>query len=67
MTGRNHSAVERKIAKMGGTVQDIDRVDDEYPIKARSLRRKVGCSALMLLVVVLGIVIYWYRFNYRFY
>ena len=63
MSGSDHRAIERRIAALGGTVLSLDRAEDEYPRKARSVRRTVGCATLVLLLVVLAIVLYWRRFN----
>ena len=60
MAGRNHSDIERKIAAMGGTVVALERnEEDSYPRKSRSKRRTIGCTAAVILVVVLAITLYW--------
>lgn len=63
VTGRNHSDVERKIAALGGTILDLDRAEDEYPRKIHSWRRTIGCSTVVILLVVIALVIYWHRFH----
>ena len=59
VAARSHHAVERRIADLGGTIIALDRADDEYPRKVRTLRRTIGCSTLVILLVVLAVVLYW--------
>ena len=46
---RNHTAVERKIAALGGTVISLERDEDTYPRRTRSLRRTIGCFIIVIL------------------
>ena len=59
MAARSHRDIERKIADLGGTIIALDRADDDYPRKVRSRRRTIGCSTLVILLVVLAVVLYW--------
>ena len=62
---RNHSAVERKITAMGGTVISLERDEDTYPRKTRALRRTIGCFIIVILALVFAIALFWMRTHGR--
>ena len=62
---RNHTAVERKIAALGGTVISLERDEDTYPRRTRSLRRTIGCFSIVILALVLGVALFWMRTHGR--
>ena len=64
MAGSGHRDIERKIAAIGGTILDLDRAEDDYSLKSRrSLRRTIGCSTLVILLIALAVVLYWLKFH----
>ena len=63
---RNHSAVERKITAMGGTIMRLERdEEDTYPRKSRSMRRTIGCFTIVILALVIAVALFWMRTHVR--
>lgn len=63
---RNHSAVERKITALGGTIMSLERdEEDTYPRKTRALRRTIGCFTIVILALMLAIALFWIRTHGR--
>jgi len=61
LSGWNHTEVERQLKRMDCKVLSIEREEDDYPRKARSIKRTVGCMVSVLALLVLALVLYWYR------
>ena len=61
LSGGNHTDVERQLKRMGCKMLSIEREEDEYPRKARSVKRTIGCMVVVLALLVLALTLYWFR------
>ena len=61
LSGWNHKEVERQLKRMGCQMISIEREEDDYPRRARSIKRTIGCMVVVLALIVLAVVLYWHR------
>ena len=62
MKGHNHFDIERKITATGGKIVTLDQ-EESYPPETHSIKRTIGCMAIVILFVALAIALYCYRIH----